>query len=172
LLLVPLMAVVRFAFETSPGSPCDPAWPSMPLLPLVPSFPFVPLMPFMPGGLSNLQAAERREAEARIYQALVSEYETKPWKKLENFTRSDVQYFDTTGLPLPNLTDDVAFSAMVERDTTPMKLPGQSDSPFLLHFRIAISSRPRDSSTLFSIKAMVGARRDFGLVIVNEESTK
>jgi uncharacterized protein (TIGR02598 family) len=136
------------------------------------AFTVLVIVGLMPGGLSNLQAAERREAEARIYQALVSEYETKPWKELESFTRSDVQYFDSTGLPLPNFTDDVAFSAMVERDAKLLKLPGQSESPFLLRLHIAISNRPRDSSTLFSTKRLVGVRRDFGLVIANEESKK
>ena len=106
------------------------------------SFAVLAILGVMPGGLANLQAAEQREAEARIYQSLVAEYQTKPWQELRLLTRSEVLYFDNTGLALTHPSDTVAYAAVVERVTKRMLLPGETNpSPYLMHLIIAISDR-------------------------------
>lgn len=124
----------------------------------------------MPSGLSNLQAAERREAEARIYQTLAADYQSKSWLSVKALTRSSVLYFDRTGLALNTLNDEVAYAAMVKREATPLLLPGEANpSPYLVHLTIAISNRPREPSVLNAQHKDNSMRREYGLVIVNQE---
>ncbi len=135
------------------------------------SFTVLTIVGLMPSGLSNLQNAERTEAEARIYQSLASEYDTKPWSELKSFTRSNVTYYDSTGLPLSGSTDEMAYAAMVEAQTGGIHLPQMDASPYLLGLTIAISNHPRDNSVSMP-RNRKGQRREFGLVIVNQDSDK
>ena len=132
------------------------------------AFTVLTIVGMMPGALSNLQGAERREAEARIYQSLTTEYQSKSWRELQTFSRSTELYFDKTGLPLDNLTEAVGFAAIVERITEPMALPGTAPNPSLMRLRIAITHQPRNREALNTGRKSEGLRREYGVIIVDQ----
>lgn len=137
------------------------------------AFTILSIFGMMPGALTNLQASEHREAEARIYQTLAAEYGSKPWKELRNFAPTDLLYFDATGLPLERQEDNAVFIARIEPETASMTLPGEgTQSPFLRRLRIFISDRVHEPGVLNSTRRNDNKRREFGLIVVNQEPEK
>lgn len=135
------------------------------------SFTILSIIGMMPGGLTELRAAERRSAEARILHSLSNEFQTKPIADLSRVP-PDVRYFDVAGAELAGKTLDAVFAARVQpvADADALKLPGEtSPNPYVRHLRVLVTERVNDPAALsLQERGRVG-RREFSIVITDME---
>lgn len=135
------------------------------------SFTILSIIGMMPGGLSELRAAERRAAEARILQALSSEYQVTATDDLARISPS-IRYFDVAGAELGSKTVDAVFAARAQAATNPkaLKLPGEaSPNPYVHHVRVLITERINDPAALEFTDGPHRGRREFTVVFTSME---
>ncbi len=109
------------------------------------SFSILMLIAVIPSGLSNVQDAQRRAAEARIVQHLAARYQMLPWEEITSISggnQQDLRY-DGNGNPLSTTAsdDDTVYRARAEV-LAGLPLPNEfSASPFLRRLRVRVTTK-------------------------------
>lgn len=149
------------------------------------AFTLIAILGLVPTALSDLNAAEKRTAEARILQAVAAEYEFRPWSAVSTQGVRDTFYFDERGVLLGGLDDKTYYVARVtpalpsqspdsQEGSIPVTagkilLPGETEaSPYLVRLKVSITDRPRDPMA-FTADEKERKRQDHALILVNPE---
>lgn len=86
----------------------------------------VVLIGLIPSSLDQMSEAARTTAEARIVQAVVANYQMRPWQDILTQQQSGIEedtFFDSQGAPVEEHSPDRYFTARVSVHDAPM-LPG------------------------------------------------
>lgn len=114
------------------------------------------LLGLVPFGLDTLRSSANRQAEARMIQTIVSDYQTATWIKQDgggvrsNILADKVFYFDQTGTPVASVTDAARmYAVQATVDKTEPKLTGDAlTNPYLRRLNLRFTG-DRDPDKAF-----------------------
>ena len=115
----------------------------------------VTLLALLPIGLDTLRSASMRTSEARIKQAVVSNYKMTDWDEVEQQAGEGSGrdfFFDERGAPVPSSSENILFGARVWVEDRVTLAGDATENEYLRNLRIYITDRPDLEDAYFDPK--------------------